>query len=55
MKEMAEKLGVVLHTPPIRLCTDNAVVIGSTAYFNQVEKLLDEIQPNPSLGIMDLV
>ncbi|MFC1625042.1 hypothetical protein ACFL15_01555 [Patescibacteria group bacterium] len=41
--------------PSVRLCTDNAVVIGSTAYFNQVEKPLSEIQPNPSLGIMDLV
>jgi len=30
------------------------VVIGSTAYFNQAKKPLDKIQPNPSLGIMDL-
>lgn len=51
----AKKLGVGLHIPPSRLCTDNAVVIGSTAFFNQVRKPLSEIQPNPSLGIMDLV
>lgn len=54
MKVEAEKFGVDLHIPPIRLCTDNAVVIGSAAYFNQIKKPLNEIQPNPSLGIMDL-
>ncbi|MBU1133167.1 tRNA (adenosine(37)-N6)-threonylcarbamoyltransferase complex transferase subunit TsaD [Patescibacteria group bacterium] len=55
METLAEKIKVDLYIPTIRLCTDNAVVIGSTAYFNQVGKPLDEIQPNPSLGIMDLV
>lgn len=54
MELKAEKAGVCLHVPPIRLCTDNAVVIGSTAYFNQEKKPVELVQPNPSLGIMDL-
>ncbi|KKU49740.1 MAG: putative tRNA threonylcarbamoyladenosine biosynthesis protein Gcp [candidate division WWE3 bacterium GW2011_GWC1_47_10] len=45
--------GFTLHIPPPRLCTDNAVVIASAAYFNQTQKKLSEIQPNPSLVIAD--
>lgn len=44
-----------VHIPPISLCTDNAIYIASAAYFNRVEKPIDEITANPSLGIMDLV
>ena len=45
--------GFALHVPPIHLCTDNAIYIASAAFFNQVEKSLEEIAADPSLGIMD--
>ncbi len=51
----AEKLGFVLHIPPMPLCTDNAVYIASAAYFSSVKKPLAEIQADPGLGITDLV
>jgi len=55
----AEKLGVGFHVPPIRLCTDNAICIGSAAYFvgrqNMENYSFDKITANPSLGIMDQI
>lgn len=44
---------VVVHIPPFRLCTDNAVSIASAAYFNQNYKTFDNITPNPSMTIKD--
>jgi N6-L-threonylcarbamoyladenine synthase len=55
-KRMKESAGnVPVHFPVLRLCTDNAVYIASAAYFNQVKRSLDQIQANPSLGVMDKV
>jgi N6-L-threonylcarbamoyladenine synthase len=53
LQERASRIGVKLHIPPINLCADNAVYIAGAAYFNQVKKEWSEIQPSPSLGIMD--
>jgi N6-L-threonylcarbamoyladenine synthase len=53
MKSAAGSIAV--HVPVLRLCTDNAVYIASAAYFNQVKKPLEQIQANPSLGVMDKV
>ncbi len=55
MKKEAESLGIKIFIPPADLCTDNAIYIATAAYFNQIEKDLSDINPNPSLGIMDLV
>lgn len=60
IEKECEKLGVLAHVPPLRLCTDNAVYIASAAYFmyaNEQEKFKNfdfkDIQPDPSLGFMD--
>lgn len=53
LKIEADKLRVSTHIPPVRLCTDNAIYIASTAYFNQIKRPLSEIYANSSLGIMD--
>jgi N6-L-threonylcarbamoyladenine synthase len=60
IKNECEKVGVESFIPPFRLCTDNAIVIASAAYFmyaSEQEKFRNfdfkDIQPDPSLGIMD--
>jgi N6-L-threonylcarbamoyladenine synthase len=50
-----EALGITLHVPPLRLCTDNAVYIASAAFFNNTPKDIAEINANPSLGITDKI
>jgi len=50
-----KKIGIKSHVPPFLLCTDNAVTIASAAYFNNRERKYEEIEVNPSLGIMDLL
>jgi N6-L-threonylcarbamoyladenine synthase len=53
MQDEAEKLGIPLFVPPVRLCTDNAVYIAGAAYFiNKPTEDFESVQPNPSLGIM---
>lgn len=54
IKREAEKIGVKTHIPPVRLCTDNAVVIASAAFFNNTPRKYEEVEVNPSLGIMEL-
>jgi len=49
----AEKLGIEINIPPVRLCTDNAVYIASAAYFNQNITPINKIDAIPSLGITD--
>lgn len=44
---------ITVKIPPLRLCTDNAIYIASAAYFNQTYKSLNQILPNPSLGVKD--
>jgi N6-L-threonylcarbamoyladenine synthase len=60
IKKECEKSNVTCHMPSLRLCTDNAVYIASAAYFMYIngyysttEAAYKNIQPNPSLGIMD--
>lgn len=50
-----EAMDIPVFVPPFNLCTDNAVYIASAAYFNQTYKSLDQINANPSLGVMDFV
>jgi N6-L-threonylcarbamoyladenine synthase len=51
--EEADKIGLVTHIPPISLCTDNAVYIAGAAFFNNKHGNYEELDANPSLGIMD--
>jgi len=51
----SEEGGFELHIPPPRLCTDSAVYIASAGFFNQNRLELKNIQPNPSLGIADII
>jgi len=53
LKKEAEELDIKIFIPSVNLCTDNAIYIATTAYFNQVERDLGDINPDPSLGIMD--
>jgi N6-L-threonylcarbamoyladenine synthase len=53
IKKEADKIGVITQIPPFRLCTDNAVYIASTTYFNNKPMEYKDIEVNPSLGIMD--
>jgi len=62
LKNEVDLLGVSLYLPPLRLTGDNAVYIGSVAYFsingdlnNLVVKDYSSIIPEPSLGIMGLI
>jgi N6-L-threonylcarbamoyladenine synthase len=55
MRILAEEHNIALHVPPLNLCTDNAVYIASAAYFNYSPmKSFEDIQANPSLGIVDV-
>lgn len=51
--EEAAKIGLVTHIPPINLCTDNAVYIAGAAFFNNKQGKYEDLDANPSLGIMD--
>ena len=53
MKEAAGKVSVFV--PPLKYTGDNSAYIASAAYFNQVYKKYEDIQANPSLGVMDKV
>lgn len=53
MQLMCDKHLIPFYVPPINLCTDNAIYIASAAYFCGTPKPINEIQANPSLGIMD--
>ena len=44
---------IPVFVPPLRFTGDSASYIASAAYFNQVYKPWDQIQANPSLGVMD--
>lgn len=46
---------VTVKIPPLRLCTDNAIYIASAAYFNRAYKPLDQLLPNPSLSVRDIL
>jgi N6-L-threonylcarbamoyladenine synthase len=42
-----------VHTPPLKLCTDNAVTIASAAFFNQKIRLTSQVSANPGLDVTD--
>ncbi|OGG13306.1 hypothetical protein A3D77_05425 [Candidatus Gottesmanbacteria bacterium RIFCSPHIGHO2_02_FULL_39_11] len=45
------ELEISLHIPPASLCTDNAAVIASYAYFHHNPKPWQEIQTDPNLSV----
>ena len=55
VKNEADKIGVKTQIPAFKFCTDNASVIASAGFFNNKPRKYEEIEVNPSLGIMDLV
>jgi len=58
LQKESENIEVKFYVPSVELCGDNAIYIGSAAYFvtdiRSDAKKLDEINVNPSLGIMDV-
>ncbi len=53
MTDLMAQEKTALYYPPIRLCGDNAAYIASTAYFNYKEISYKDLQPNPSLSIIE--
>lgn len=53
LKDVCSKHNIKLYLPPAEFCTDSATYIASCAYFNQRSIPLEEIEINPSLGVMD--
>jgi len=54
MMEEGNKNGIKVYIPPLVLCTDNAAMIGSEAYYNLIngEGLADlSLTPNPSINL----
>ena len=53
LAEEAEKVGIKLYYPPLILCTDNAAMIGSAAYYNYMKYGADELDLKvyPNLGL----
>ena len=49
----AKKLQVILHVPPVNLCTDNAAPIASAAFYVGSKQSWKNIKANPNLGITD--
>lgn len=48
-----QKLKVDLFIPPAELCTDNAAMIGTTAFYNKKEVDWKDLSANPALRIQD--
>lgn len=53
MSALMEKQHVALYYPSVLLCGDNAAYIASAGYFNFNLVLFKDLQPNPSLSIVD--
>ncbi len=46
-KELSEEMDIELHIPPLRYCTDNAVMISVAGYFYYRERIFSGINLNP--------
>lgn len=55
IKTGSEKLGVKVFIPPRKLCTDNAAVIATGAFFNFKPIPWQKIKADPSLSISEMV
>ena len=53
MEKAAKSNGMELYYPPISLCTDNAAMIGSSAYFNYMDGKTSpyNLRAEPNLGL----
>jgi N6-L-threonylcarbamoyladenine synthase len=53
MEERGTKEGIQIYYPSRILCTDNAAMIGSAAYYNYRKGLISELSLNaePNLGL----
>jgi N6-L-threonylcarbamoyladenine synthase len=49
-----ENPSIVFHVPDVVLCTDNAVITASRAYFNQNIISWKKLEANPQLSLRDL-
>jgi N6-L-threonylcarbamoyladenine synthase len=46
LKEMCDSLGVEMHVPPKKYCTDNAAMIGAAAYILYKNKIFSKLDVN---------
>lgn len=51
MKKACEQNGFSLNVPPAVLCTDNAVMIGSAAYYEYINGVRDKLDLNAKPGL----
>lgn len=53
LKEACEKEGITLHHPSLKLCTDNAAMIGCAAYYDDINGIVDDLELDayPSLAL----
>ena len=53
MEEKAKKEGLTVFYPPLRYCTDNAVMIASAGYFSKKDGKVagSDLNANPALSL----
>lgn len=51
ISQSCQEHNIVLHIPPIEICTDNAVIIGSYAYYHQLPHNYRLISAKPTLSV----
>lgn len=51
LRKTCDKLGIKLYIPPANLCTDNAAMIASAAFFESKRINPQDLQANPNLSL----
>lgn len=51
MRVFADRFGYKLYYPPVKLCTDNAAMIASAAYFQYVKGKVSKLDLNANAGL----
>ena len=51
LEKLTQSLGIKLHIPPPQLCTDNAAMIASAAFFQKPAKNPFGVQADPNLAL----